>query len=241
MIIYFSFLVSTAIAHAKAYPAIWGASVCCVPWFVGLREASPDAEAQRAPPTQGPREHYEHPIFDEHKHAQPDEAPVASTSGHAQDHEPTSPEQPPTPEDKPHALLLPYARSESNRPPWARSIKTRRGVDPPFAAPRARPLDKLRSYWSASSGTEGGGPAAPQRARVRGSGASQYVEMPADLTLPMITPSPSRPISYGIFPAYVADPDVPIHRHRMSCWVTANNSPRSERRSPPRTPPRSST
>ncbi|KAH9936055.1 hypothetical protein B0H21DRAFT_711486 [Amylocystis lapponica] len=49
---------------------------------------------------------------------------------------------------------------------------------------------------------------------------------------------PGQPLSYGLFPDCVVDPDAPIRKYSVSRLVTADNSWCSERRLPPRMPPR---
>ncbi|KAH9941442.1 cytochrome P450 [Amylocystis lapponica] len=140
------------------------------------------------------------------------------------------------------AVLLPYTPSSDsgNRPQWAKSIKTRRGVDPPFIAPKkTSSLDKLCSYSGWSSSTARAPQSLPQvHTREHG---SQYVEieMRSSPVLPeIITPLQGQPLSYGLFPDCVVDPDAPIRKYSVSRLVTADNSWCSERRLPPRMPPR---
>ncbi|KAH9945989.1 uncharacterized protein BXZ73DRAFT_86206 [Epithele typhae] len=152
---------------------------------------------------------------------------------------------------------LPHKPScESMRPGWAkRAQPARRGVDSPFAAPHPppsftlprfsfslkpaapvalpaiRPL-KLKSHWSQSPPPV---PALPAKARVapprldaqHGSPTSTfYIDLERDAVVPF---GAARPISYGMFPEDVVDPDQPVTRAVRSQWVRADSDTSSER------------
>ncbi|OSD08709.1 hypothetical protein PYCCODRAFT_1484590 [Trametes coccinea BRFM310] len=142
---------------------------------------------------------------------------------------------------------------ESMRPSWAKRAEGRRGVDHPFSVPRPapkpvaiRPLRtlKLKSCWSQSTlsshrqttfsaiGSPRSPPALPPKARVAGaapphlSGAplspssTFYIDLEQNAVVPV---GAVRPVSYGMFPEDVVDPDVPITRSQPSEWVRADN------------------
>ncbi|CDO72859.1 hypothetical protein BN946_scf185002.g44 [Trametes cinnabarina] len=147
---------------------------------------------------------------------------------------------------------------ESMRPSWARRAEGRRGVDHPFAMSRPAPKPvavkplrslKLKSCWSQTTlsshrhttfsalGSPRSPPALPPKARVAGAAPPQlsgaplspsstfYIDLERDAVVPV---GAVRPVSYGMFPEDVVDPDVPITRSQPSEWVRAD-SPASSR------------
>ena len=130
---------------------------------------------------------------------------------------------------------------ESVRPNWAKRSSPRRGVDSPFAAPRfsisnlnlppVRPLRplKLKSVWSQTTvSSPPPVPALPQRAHVVGASAPShsptgtfYIDLERDAVVPV--GDASRPVSYGMFPEDVMDPDLPVAKTRRSQWVRAGS------------------
>lgn len=126
--------------------------------------------------------------------------------------------------------------NESMRPSWAKRASMRRGVDLPFTMPRfpfkqpppVRPLRplKLKSHWSQS--TSSPPPALPPKARVAGPldtslspTSTFYIDLERDAVVP-VAPVP-RPMSYGMFPEDVMDPDQPITRAQRNEWVRADS------------------
>ena len=136
--------------------------------------------------------------------------------------------------------------NESMRPNWAKRVSPRRGVDAPFAMPSppsrfsfrqpvlppVRPLRplKLKSSWSQTTvNSPPPVPALPQKAVVVGGPAlpdhsptgSFYIDLERDAVVPV--GDASRPVSYGMFPEDVGDPDQPVTRARLSQWVRADS------------------
>ncbi|KAH9901077.1 hypothetical protein C8Q73DRAFT_229834 [Cubamyces lactineus] len=156
------------------------------------------------------------------------------------------------------ASPLTYKRSnESLRPSWAKRSAGRRGVDHPFAvaAPRPAPLPtvkplrtlKLKSCWSPSTASSHSHtafsprspPAVPPKARVAGAApqlagpalsptSTFYIDLERDAVVP-VGAAPLRPVSYGMFPEDVVDPDMPVTHSRPSEWVRADSAASSVR------------
>ncbi|KAI8998503.1 hypothetical protein BD414DRAFT_575024 [Trametes punicea] len=279
LLLYSFSLVTTAITHMSVVPDIWTLSVRAVPWF-----AIPIDIVESRMPLDKPRHsmdmkrssfHFPTPIFERHTKVLP--------------RRPQSPESPTIPpiwgarkSSVPtvdasaskrwtwtnrvfsDASALTYKRSaESLRPSWAKRSVRRRGVDHPFAMPRAAPQPvtvhaikplrtlKLKSCWSPSTvssyshtafstiGSPRSPPALPPKAHVAGAGAPQllgatmsptstfYIDLERDAVVPVGAP-PTRPVSYGMFPEDVVDPDMPVARSQPSEWVRAD-SPASSR------------
>ncbi|TBU35826.1 hypothetical protein BD311DRAFT_814134 [Dichomitus squalens] len=140
---------------------------------------------------------------------------------------------------------------ESMRPSWAKRVSPRRGVDAPFAMPPmprfsfrqpvlppVRPLRplKLKSCWSQTTvNSPPPVPALPQKAVVVGGPGlpsssptgSFYIDLERDAVVPV--GDTSRPVSYGMFPEDVGDPDQPVTRARLSQWVRAGSETSSTR------------
>lgn len=135
---------------------------------------------------------------------------------------------------------------ESMRPGWAKRLSARRGVDLPFnmnlprfavkTPPPVRPLRpfKLKSHWSQSTSSPPPVPSRPPKARVAGTSAGPldtslsptstfYIDLERDAVVP-VDPV-TRPVSYGMFPEDVMDPDQPITRVQRSEWVSARSTP----------------
>ncbi|RPD66291.1 hypothetical protein L226DRAFT_609159 [Lentinus tigrinus ALCF2SS1-7] len=128
--------------------------------------------------------------------------------------------------------------NESMRPNWAKRASPRRGVDLPFTMPRfsfkplppVRPLRplKLKSHWSQSTSSPPPVPALPPKARVAGPldttlspTSTFYIDLERDAVVP-VAPVP-RPMSYGMFPEDVIDPDQPVTRSQRIEWVRADS------------------
>ncbi|KAI0748271.1 hypothetical protein C8Q80DRAFT_1120775 [Daedaleopsis nitida] len=134
---------------------------------------------------------------------------------------------------------------ESMRPTWAKraSRSARRGVDLPFTMPRfslkppppVRPLRplKLKSCWSQSTASPPPVPALPPKARVSATVRAGPVDTSLSPTSTfyidleravVVSVGPvTRPVSYGMFPEDIGDPDQPITRSQPSEWVRADS------------------
>ncbi|KAI0780781.1 hypothetical protein BD413DRAFT_463336 [Trametes elegans] len=204
MLLMYSFsLMTTAITHLSVIPDVWGASVCAVPWFAA---PSGSVESRISLPEVGdtkPKEvsgHFRTPIFEQYakalpktpaRHEPPSTPPIwqARRSSLSIIDDPSSKRTTWTNRIFSGVPSISYKRStESLRPSWAkRGGSTRRGVDHPFAVPRAaprppqpptvRPLRtfKLKSCWSPSTASPQShvafsprAPARPPKARVAG-------------------------------------------------------------------------
>ncbi|GBE82024.1 predicted protein [Sparassis crispa] len=267
--IYFLGLFSLAVTHSSIYPGIWATSVAAVPWFsetettpvndsrssldsfrdekrksfiyespvfkglTGAAHVPPQAAPSRIlRPAKRVSSVYDNPVFGEYTGAADEEARTASFFSYVF-------VGPPRQISSPIPVLI--NNSGSDRPPWARAIETRRGLDKPFPSPTKEKLVpgperepvRLKSTWSDT--TTASTPALPPKAltgpvRVAGkpngrSGSGQYESLHQAIDLPVIVPSPSRVESYGMFPEDVDDPDLPIDTHSdRSEWTTADPS-----------------
>ncbi|KAI0636823.1 hypothetical protein C8Q77DRAFT_526446 [Trametes polyzona] len=120
----------------------------------------------------------------------------------------------------------------------------------PLVLPTIRPLRtmKLKSCWSPATASPRSGsqtafsalaspppPALPPKARVAGAAPPRlsgtalsptstfYIDLERDAVVPVVGGAPARPVSYGMFPEDVADPDMPVTRSRLSEWVRADS------------------
>ncbi|KAL6305404.1 hypothetical protein BKA93DRAFT_825095 [Sparassis latifolia] len=267
--IYFLGLFSLAVTHSSIYPGIWATSVTAVPWFsetettpvndlrssldsfrdekrksfiyespvfkglTGAAHVPPQAAPSRIlRPAKRVSSVYDNPVFGEYTGAADEEARTASFFSYVFVGPPRQISSP---------IPVPINNSGSDRPPWARAIETRRGLDKPFPSPTNEKLVpgperepvRLKSTWSDT--TTASIPALPPKAltgpvRVAGkpngrSGSGQYESLHQAMDLPVIVPSPSRVESYGMFPEDVDDPDLPIDTHSdRSEWTTADPS-----------------
>ncbi len=139
--------------------------------------------------------------------------------------------------------------NESMRPNWAKRGAARRGVDLPFSMPHfslktpppVRPLRplKLKSCWSQSTMSPPPVPTMPPRARVSNTATTTipapgpldtslsptstfYIDLERAAVVSM-GPVATRPMSYGMFPEDVMDPDQPITQSRRTEWVRADS------------------
>ncbi|KZT11251.1 uncharacterized protein LAESUDRAFT_754917 [Laetiporus sulphureus 93-53] len=199
--------------HARVQGAIWGCTVTSVAWFGLQRSPYGNSDFKDAE-----RNFYELKD-DEVRRA------VSSVFGH----------DPFTDQAEKGATVVrgltisaPQSKSvESFRPQWAKDVEPRRGVDPPFCSPPPKSpgvVQKVKSYWSATTASIYGAPPLPPKARTIASRGYPRRSVGSELSLPMIASTPSRPISYGIFPEDVADPDVPIQTHRRTEWIRAQDA-----------------
>ncbi|KAI0665119.1 hypothetical protein C8Q70DRAFT_32016 [Cubamyces menziesii] len=124
----------------------------------------------------------------------------------------------------------------------------------PAPLPTIRPLRtlKLKSCWSPSTasshshtafsalGSPRSPPVVPPKARIAGAApqlagpalsptSTFYIDLERDAVVP-VGAAPLRPVSYGMFPEDVVDPDMPVTHSRPSEWVRAD-SPASSVRS----------
>ncbi|CCL98438.1 uncharacterized protein FIBRA_00435 [Fibroporia radiculosa] len=225
LLFYFFALVGITVVHVGSHPAVWASPISSVSWF------TPEEKIQGHKSKDMEKGEYENPAFkaDEAMSARPvSRTQVQSASRFSI--------------MKGFTISAPrFQNAEGFRPAWAKDVNPRRGVDLPFAAKPKVPTvkDRLRSYWSASS-TDSMPPVPPKaytntsRYLERLDANSDYVpDTGNELNLPVITPSPSRPLSYGIFPEDVQDPDVPIHTSHRSEWITAHDNRRPVQTIPP--------
>ena len=196
---------SVTLAHAPYYPGIWRASTYDVPWFVGWEQQYRDAKLPQdlyqkdkslpTPPLFAPSEDY-----DVEKN-----------------------------QSRYYSIDFKANESKDSIPAWAKEYEARRGIDAPFAAPRApspevnkpkpKPIrSQLKSYWSMT--TTLSPPAVPPKTQISEM-QSAYIDPRKETPLPVILPSPSRPLSYGIFPDGGHDPELPVPTSRVSDWVRA--------------------
>ncbi|KAI0950509.1 hypothetical protein AcV7_008951 [Taiwanofungus camphoratus] len=171
LFLYFIALVSVSIAHATDYPAVWGTPICFVPWFSCPKQSEPDVEWNGRLPGEKPKVLYENPCFkaDETFPEDPLTPAYSSTKESTDTHT--------SGQNAPISISLPMSKSiESFRPSWAKGVETRRGVDPPFTAPKSKAaVHRLRSYWSSSTDSA---PRVPPKARHGSSGHHTLTKSP---------------------------------------------------------------
>ncbi|KAI0673074.1 hypothetical protein C8Q78DRAFT_697722 [Trametes maxima] len=265
MLLMYSFaLVTTTITHMSVIPDVWSASICSVPWFVVPSQC---VESRMPPPPEKtPRLsdvvdikrsslHFPTPIFEQHAKTLPlsPKSPVTPPIWQARRSSLPMIDAPPTKRTTWTNRVfsgMSQCSTESVRPTWAtRGGAARRGVDHPFAVPRAapkpvpiRPLRpfKLKSCWSPSTASSHShlpaAPAPPPKARVaarsEGTGIAMsptstfYIDLERDAVVPV---GVQRPVSYGMFPEDVVDPDMPITHSQPSTWVRADSDAASSR------------
>lgn len=222
--LYLLLVIGITATHSSAHPAIWGTAMSSMPWFDSV---NPSTSRQKALPNlrDVEREPYENPVFFDDEALSVTSSTLAVEMVQSQEGKPSS-------FIKGFSISSPQSKSvESFRPSWAKVVNARRGVDPPFVVsgkPRAV-AERFKSCWSAS--TTFSAPPVPPKAHTtlpRGTARQAYdeyvVSVGSDFSLPMIAPSPSRPISYGIFPDDVEDPDVPIEAQHRSQWINASKA-----------------
>lgn len=214
VVVYFLTLLVTAFSHWKSYGGIWSATVYNVPWFVE-RELPANTKHVSIRPISMPTP----PKPFKLKSSLPYESPVF----HPMEDDILSPPKAPwtdvekgSLETRPK-LLVHESSKESLRPTWAKSLRVRRGVDQPFAMPRAPPKARpitaiLKSYWYGSAT-----PAPPPK--------STHLILPNfNHSFDSLDGEHSHSVrsSYHQFPESVADPDQPIEQRRLSEWIQAD-------------------
>ncbi|KAK7693637.1 hypothetical protein QCA50_003206 [Cerrena zonata] len=214
LIVYFLTLLVMSFSHWRIYGGVWAATVYTVPWFVE-REVATTKQVMARPismPTA--------PKPFKLKASLPHESPVFNPSD---DDEALSPPKAPWtdvekgPLESLPRLLVHESSKESLRPTWAKSLRVRRGVDQPFAMPRAPPKARpittiLKSYWFGSSAPA---PAPKATHLVLPNFNHSFDSIDA-------VHSHSTRSSYHQFPESVVDPDQPIEFRRLSEWVQAD-------------------
>ncbi|KAH9934650.1 uncharacterized protein B0H18DRAFT_977555 [Fomitopsis serialis] len=199
--------------HSNTHPDVWGAAITSVPWFAASQSPPPSSGKQWFYPKDPERQDFESPAFKDN------DAIDLEADGH---HPALS---------KAISISAPFSKSvESFRPTWAKDVKPRRGVDPPFLSPKKsqKSTPRLLSHWSCTTVSTYAPPVLPPKTVASGKAAVRRgrAAIPSQMSLPVITPSPSRPMSYGIFPEDVQDPDMPIKPCHRSEWVRADSESR---------------
>ncbi|KZT68213.1 hypothetical protein DAEQUDRAFT_738932 [Daedalea quercina L-15889] len=224
LLMYLFGLIGITTAHSSAEADVWNAAITSVPWFATIQTPLPSGNSKLLFYPKDPEcQEFESPAFK-------DDASLHSASSKLQSTlKPAGILQSPL---KTISISLPFSKSvESFRPHWAKDVKPRRGVDVPFLSPGKSQTGTLRlkSHWSSSTTSTYVPPVLPPKTRSplgRQRSGEVEIEIPSQMSLPVITPCPSRPISYGIFPEDVQDPDMPIKPCRRSEWVRADNESR---------------
>lgn len=229
VLLYLFGLIGITSAHSTSLADVWGAAVTSVPWFEVLQRPESSASGRTLSYPKDPEsQDFENPVFKD------DESLCFDESA-----KPLSTWKPAAGFIRPSLTVVsisaPFSKSvEGFRPEWAKDVKPRRGVDAPFLAPNtsqksAAPRMKMKSHWSSTTASTYAPPVLPPKTRSplgRQRSGDGMVEIPSQMSLPVISPSPSRPISYGIFPEDVQDPDMPIKSCRRSNWIRADSGSR---------------
>ncbi|TCD60019.1 hypothetical protein EIP91_010870 [Steccherinum ochraceum] len=193
MMLYFLSLYMTAIAHYWVYGGIWGMSVYEVPWF-SARDAFKGFTIET--PRNTPHDVEKAVLPDAEDYLVSTPTSSGSLFNYSQDNTPSR-----------KVPVLVHAQSkETLRPTWAKSIKTRRGVDQPFSLPGAGRISRMIKACMLDSP-----PAVPPKAKT----TEPLPKLDLDLT-------PRYP-SYSQFPVSVYDEDRPIKTQRLSQWVKAGS------------------
>lgn len=226
VMLYLLSLVCITSVHSTALADIWGAEVASVRWFeVFQRPQSSTSDKTLFYPKDPERQDSESSFY------------KLKDNESLYSDEPKSTWKPAgviRPSLTAISISAPFSKSvESFRPQWAQGVKPRRGVDAPFLAPgssqkSAAPRMKMKSHWSSTTASTYAPPVVPPKTRspMGRQRSGNVVEVPSGMSLPVISPSPSRPISYGIFPEGVPDPDVPIKSCHRSKWIRADSGSR---------------
>ena len=225
MVIYFLALLVTSFSHWSSYSGIWNTTVYNVPWFKEREPEAPKHIVGRPLSTPALRDlllrsstSYDIPVF------------------HPVDEKPLSPPRAPWADVEKGDLeistkvLAHEPSKESLRPSWAKSLRVRRGVDQPFAMPKAPPKARpitaiLKSYWYGNAA-----PIPPPK--------SSHLVLPNfNHSFDSLEAAASHATrsSYHQFPESVANPDLPIESRRLSEWVRAD-APAGRRHPSPRLP-----
>jgi len=223
LLLYLFGLIGITTMHSSTQADVWGAAITSVPWFAASQPPPPSSGKQWFYPKDPERQDFESPAFKD------DESLSTASS------KPQSTWKPAgiiRPSFKAISISAPFSKSvESFRPTWAKDVKPRRGVDPPFLSPgkSQKSVPRLLSHWSSTTVSTYAPPVLPPKTRSplgRLRSGEVELQIPSQMSLPVITPSPSRPMSYGIFPEDVQDPDMPIKPCHRSEWVRADSESR---------------
>lgn len=226
VLLYLFGLIGVTSAHSSSLADVWGAAVTAVPWFEMTQRPGSSTSGRTLFDRKDPeRQDYESPVFkdDESLYSEESSKPQLNwkPAGFIR------------PSLTAISISAPFSKSmESFRPQWAKDVKPRRGVDAPFLAPsnsQKSAAPRMKSHWSSTTASTYSPPVVPPKTRSplgRQRSGDTMVEIPSEMSLPVISPSPSRPISYGIFPEDVQDPDKPIKPCHRSEWIRADSESR---------------
>ena len=215
VLLYFLTIFITSVSHYSEYRGVWWITVYNMPWFdihtgdshpPSPRITFPEPDIPRPPPPKSP---YENPCFSQHEES-PIAPPVAPWVSDAYRNTLSSSNYSSYPGT---GSEHPTMRSEaSRRPAWAKTVNTRRGVDPPFSPfpnTTQRISGAIKSLWP------GGAPPPTPPPKM---------EFPVPLHREHGSFVDCHRSSYGRFPQDVGDVDLPIARTHMKEWVTAERA-----------------
>ena len=224
VLLYLFGLIGITSAHTSSLGDVWGSAITSVPWFGTMQRPGSSASSNTLFERKDPeRQDYESPVFKDDESLYSDESAKPKPAGFI------------PPSLSAISISAPFSKSvDSFRPQWAKDVKPRRGVDAPFLAPSnsqksAAPVLRMKSHWSSTTASTYAPPVLPPKTRSplgRQRSGDAMLEIPSQMSLPVISPSPSRPISYGIFPEDVQDPDKPIKPCHRSEWIRAESESR---------------
>ncbi|KAI0810899.1 hypothetical protein BC629DRAFT_1436876 [Irpex lacteus] len=222
MLLYFLTLFIISASHYSTYRGVWWTTVYNMPWFGTSSDAPSTARKitfpePDIPRPMAPQSPYENPCFRDCTEDLPLTPPVAPwVSATYADLESQRASSDPRTSG---------ASDGSRRPVWAKTVNTRRGVDPAFSPtpnPAKRISNALKSYWprAAAGSTSAAGAPPPT--------PPPKLDVPPPHTLHGHTLHGSfvdcHRSSYGHFPNDVQDVDLPIARTHMRDWITAERA-----------------
>ncbi|KAI0341787.1 hypothetical protein BDW22DRAFT_275489 [Trametopsis cervina] len=210
LMMYFLTLFITSVSHYGTYRGVWWTTVYNVPWFDNSHAVNVAFPSEGpAIPAKDPSSPYENPVFRAHE----DNLPLTPP------HVPFAQRDNIDLERASHSGNGSSVSLDSCRPVWAKSVKTRRGVDPPFSSiPGAaqRISRALKSYWSGATNVPPTPPPKPSLPLPDHLSSNSFMNDSGFVDC--------HRASYGHFPHEVEDIDLPIARTHMKEWVKADRA-----------------
>ncbi|TFY65482.1 hypothetical protein EVJ58_g1949 [Rhodofomes roseus] len=147
LLLYLFGLIGITTMHSSTQADMWGAAITSVPWFATSQSPSspPSSGKQWFYPKDPERQDFESPVFKD------DESLFTASSKTQSMWKPAGIIRPPF---KAVSISAPFSKSVGSlRPTWAKDVKPRRGVDPPFLSPgkSQKSAPRLKSHWSSST------------------------------------------------------------------------------------------